>query len=115
MHGVGVYTQENITTTRELSVEYSYNAFIYFRLSILHFVTYLFFIYRSPSSQDCNVLDNISDNIEMDHIPYIHPSAFSNARHFKGHNHSNVNNMGSIQTFNFSIAQSLTQISNWYP
>ena len=56
-----------------LSLENSADSYLYFRLALLHLVSYFFFLYRSPSPSLCTVTDSISSNI--DEVLSINPSA----------------------------------------
>ena len=49
MHGVAVYVKEGLPFARDLSLENSADSYLYFRLALLHLVSYFFFLYRSPS------------------------------------------------------------------
>lgn len=73
IYGVGIYTRENLPIERELSLRSSDDFFICFRISLLPSVSYQFFFYRSPSSQD---LDIISDSIEIVFFLYIYLRIF---------------------------------------
>ena len=85
-----------------------------FRLSLLHSTTYLFFLYRLPSSSSCAVLDAISDSI--DSAISQHPSAqvmvFGdfNVHHKEWLTHSRNIDIPGIVIHNFSISQDLTEI-----
>ena len=60
MHGLAVYVKEGLP----LSVENSGDSYLCFRLSLLHSVSYFFFLYRSPSLYICTVFDSIFSNID---------------------------------------------------
>lgn len=76
-------------------------------------VSYLFFLYRSPFSQDCGVLDSISNNIDKAISLHLFAQIFVlgdfNAHHTMWFNNS-VSDLAGIQTLNFSITQSPTQV-----
>ena len=72
MHGLAVYVKEGLAFARDLSLENSVDSYFYFRLALLHPVSYFFFFYGSPSSL-CMVFDSISSNI--DEVLSINPSA----------------------------------------
>jgi len=114
MHGLGVYFRENIPIARDLSLEDSKESFMCFRLSLLHSTSYLFFVYRSPSSQSCSVIDSVSNSI--DRALMSHPSAnifvFGdfNVHHSDWLVFSQDTTPSGIQVYNFSVAQSLTQL-----
>ena len=73
MHGLAVYVKEGLPFARDLSLENSADSYLYFRLALLHSVSYFFFLYRSPSSSLCTVFDFISSKI--DEVLSINPSA----------------------------------------
>ena len=78
MHDLAVYAKEGLPFTRNLShgsykFSNSVDSYLCFRLALLHSVSYLFFLYRSPSSALCTVFDSISSNI--DEVLSINPSA----------------------------------------
>ena len=50
MHGLAVYVKEGLLFARDLSQKNSADSYLYFRLALLHSVSYFFFLYRSPSS-----------------------------------------------------------------
>ena len=72
-HGLAVYLKSTLPISRQEDLELPDSPFMCFRLSLLHSTSYLFVLYRSPSNQDCSVLDNISDSI--DRAISSHPSA----------------------------------------
>ena len=49
IHGLAVYVKEGLPVARSLSPENSVDSHFCFRLALLHAVSYLFFLYRSPS------------------------------------------------------------------
>ena len=73
MHGLAVYVKEGLPFARHLSLENSTGSYLYFRLALLHSVSYFFFLYRSPSLFLCTVFNSISSNI--DEVLSINPSA----------------------------------------
>ena len=73
MHGLADYVKEELLFALYLSLENSADSHLCFRLALLHSVSYLFFLYQSPSSSPCTVFDSISSNI--DDILLINPSA----------------------------------------
>ena len=73
MHGLAVYVKEGLPFARDLSLETSTDSSLCFQLALLRSVSYFFFLYRSPSSSLCTVLDSISSNI--DEVLSIKPSA----------------------------------------
>ena len=84
-----------------------------FRIALLHSTTFIYFLYRSPSTQNCLILQCISDSI--DKALSENPSANIvvcgdfNVHHSEWLGSSFTDNAG-IETFNFSVSQNLTQI-----
>ena len=72
MHGLADYSKEGLHIARDLSLENSADSCLYFRVALLHSVSYFFFLYRSPSAL-CTVFDSISSNIYE--VLSINPSA----------------------------------------
>ena len=114
MHGLGLYVRDNLPIAREPSLEDSKESFMCFRLSLLHSTSYLFFLYRSPSSHCCSVIDTVSSSI--DNALLLHPTAnifvFGdfNIHHSDWLKYSNGTNSSGIAAYNFSLSQSLTQL-----
>ena len=73
MHGLAVYVKEGIPFAQDRSLENSANSYLSFRLTLIHSVSYFFFLYRSPSLCLCTAFDSISSNI--DEVLSINPSA----------------------------------------
>ena len=113
MHGLGVYVRNNLPIARESSFESPGHSFMCFRLALLHTTSYFFFLYRSPSSQDCTLIDVISENIDkaLSFSPSANIFVFGdfNAHHATWLN-SNVTDASGIHILNFSLSQSLSQI-----
>ena len=55
VHGLALYVKEGYPFARNLSLENSQDSYLYFRLALLHWVSYFVFFYRSPSSSLCTV------------------------------------------------------------
>ena len=72
IHGLAVYVKEGFPFARDLSLENSANAYLSFRLALLHSVSYFFFLYQSPSTL-CSVFYSIPSNINE--VLSINPSA----------------------------------------
>ena len=114
MHGLGVYVRDNLPLARICTLEDPNESFMCFRLSLLHSTSYLFFLYRSPSSQSCSVIDAVSRRI--DDALSLHPNAdilvFGdfNVHHQEWLVYSNGIDFSGAEAYNFSISQSLTQI-----
>ena len=72
MHGLAVYIKEELSFQQDLSLENSADSYLRFQLALLHSVSYVLLLYRSPSSPLCRVFDSISSNI--DEVLSINPS-----------------------------------------
>ena len=59
MHDLAVYVKEGLPFARDLSLENSADSYLCFRLTLLHSVSYFFFLYWSPSSPLCTDFDPI--------------------------------------------------------
>ena len=59
VHGLDVYVKKGLPFARDLSLESSEDSYLYFRLALLHSVSYYFFLYRSPSYLLCTVFYSI--------------------------------------------------------
>ena len=73
MHGLAVYVKEGLPFAWDLSLENSADSYLCFWLALLHSVSCLLFLYRSPSSSVYMVFDSISSSI--DEVLSINPSA----------------------------------------
>ena len=73
MHGLAVYVKAGLPFARDLSLENSSDSYVCFGLALLHSVSHVFFLYRSPFSALCTVFNSISTNI--DKVLLIDPSA----------------------------------------
>ena len=117
MHGLTVYVKEGLPFARDISPENSADSYLCFRLALLYSVSYLFFLYRSPSSLLCTVFDSISLNI--DEVLSINPSAnvfvFGdfNVHHKDWLTFSGGTDRPGGLCYNFSISNDLTQIVNF--
>ena len=86
-----------------------------FRLSLFHSTSYLFFLYRSLSSQCCSVIDTVSSSIDnallfassCKHFCLLVTSTSINSDWLK---YSNGTNSSGIAAYNFSLSQSITQL-----
>ena len=63
MHDLLVYVKEGLPFASDLSQENSADSYLCFWLTLLHLVSYFFFLYWSPSSSVWTVFDSISCNI----------------------------------------------------
>ena len=117
MHGLAVYVKEGLPFARDLSLENSADSYLCFRLTLLHSVSYFFFLYRSPSLSLCTVFDSISSNI--DEVLSINPSAnvfvFGdfNVHHKDWLTYSGGTDRPGELCYNFSISNDLTQMVNF--
>ena len=50
MNGLAVYLNEGLPFVQDLSLENTAYSYLWFRLSLLHFLSNFFFFYQSPSS-----------------------------------------------------------------
>ena len=88
-------------------------SYMCFRLALLHSTTYIFFLYRLPSSS-CSVVEAVSSNIDKALI--LHPSAnimvfgdfIANNNEWLGHSHTT--DAAGVFCQEFALAQDLTQI-----
>ena len=116
MLGLGVYIRKNSPICRETRFESSDYSFMCFRLAPLHSITFLFILYRSPSSQDCTLFDVISDQIDRALSLYSSANIVVigdfNAHHSEWLG-SNVSDSAGVKAHNFCLSQSLTQIINF--
>ena len=116
MHGLGVYIKEGLPLARETAFETLKDSYLCFRLALIHSTSYLFFLYRSPSSTSCEILDSISTNIEK--ALALHPTAnifvFGdfNAHHSDWLTFSNGTNIPGERSYNFAVSHDLDQIIN---
>ena len=108
------HVKSSLPISRQPDFEDQNQPFMCFRLSLLHSTSYLFFLYRSPSNQDCSVIDTISDNI--DKILLDHPSAnIFVCGDFNAHNIDWIPNDWKTDDAGknceaFSVSQGLTQM-----
>ena len=72
IHGLAVCV-EGLAFARSLLLESSADSCLCFRLTLLHSVSCLFFLYRSPSSSLYSVFNSVSSNI--DEVLWINPPA----------------------------------------
>ena len=63
MHGLAVCVEEVLPFARDLSLENSVDSYLCFQVALLNSVSYLLFLYQSPSSSLYTVFDSISSNI----------------------------------------------------
>ena len=114
MHGLGVYAKSNLPIACEPTLEEDNESYMCFRLALLHSTTYIFFLYRSPSSSSCSVVEAVSSNIDKALI--LHPSAnIMVCGDFNAHNtewlgHSHTTDVAGVFCQEFALAQDLTQI-----
>ena len=117
MHGLAVYVTEGLPFARDLSLENSADSYICFQLALLHLVSYLFFLYRSPSSSLCTVFYSIASYI--DEVLSINLSAnvfvFGdiNVHHKDWLTYSGGTDRPGEVCYNFSISNDLTEIVNF--
>ena len=85
-----------------------------FRLALLHSTTFIFFLYRSPSSSPCSVVEAVSSNIDKTLIlqPFANIMVCGD---FNVHNtewfcHSHTTDVAGLFCQEFTMVQDLTQI-----
>lgn len=114
MHGLGVYLRDSLPITRVSELEDINLPYMCFRLSLLHSTSYLYFLYRSPSSQDCSVIQSVSDSIDkalnLHHTANIFVFGDFNAHHQGWLKFSNGISASGVDIYNFAVSQSLHQI-----
>ena len=64
MYGLTVCVKEGLSFAWDLSLENSADSYLCFRLTLLHSMSYFFFLYQSPSPSVRIVFDCISSNID---------------------------------------------------
>ena len=107
MHCLGVYVKSNLLIARETIL-------MCFRLALVHSTTFIFFLYRSPSSPSCSVVEAVSSNIDKALI--LQPSANImvcgdfNTLDTKWLCHSHTTDVVHLFCQGFAMAQDLTQI-----
>ena len=88
--------------------------FMCFKLSLLRHTFFLFFLYRSPSSSSCEVLDSIS--VSIDQALHANPSSQIlvcgdfNAHHQEWLTHSRTIDLPGTLSYNFALSYDLEQI-----
>ena len=60
MYGLTVYVKEGLLLAQDLSLENSVDSYLCFRLALLLSMSYIFFLYRSPTLSLCTVFDSVS-------------------------------------------------------
>ena len=117
MHDLAVYVKEGLLFAQDLSLENSLDCYLCFQLALLHSVSYLSFLYRSPSLSLCTVFYSISSNI--DEVLSINPRAnvfvFGdfNLHHKDWLTYPGGTDRSGELCYNFSISNNLTQMVNF--
>ena len=107
MHGIAVYVK-GFPFAWDLPLENSADSYLCFQLALCHSLSYFFFLYQSPSSSFCMVLDCVSSNIGE--VLSINPSANVfifrdfNVHHKDWLTYSSRNDRSSELCYNFSIS-----------
>ena len=70
---VSQFVKEGLPSAKDLSLENFADSYLCLQLALLHSVSYIFFLYRSPSLSFCTVFYYILSNI--DEVLSINPSA----------------------------------------
>ena len=114
MHGLGVFVRDNLPLSHEFSLESADEPYLCFRLSLLHSTTYLYFLYRSPSSPSCAVFNAISSSIDKALARHRSANTFVfgdfNVHHTNWLTHSHGTDRPGEGCYNFALSQDLTQI-----
>ena len=111
-----VYVKEGLPFARDLSLENSRYSYLCFRQTLLHSVSYFFFLYCSPSSSLYTVFDSISSN--LDKVLSVNPSAnvlvFGdfNVHHKYWLTYSGWSDRPGDLCYNFSISNDLIPMVN---
>lgn len=123
MHGLGVHIQEILSMTRGSFIEFPGKSFDFHFYTVLDSTFLSFFLPLSRhSSHECSIWTKISDSMEISlHLHlflYIHLRTSCYFCDFKSLrvkllNYSNITEVSSIQTINFSVTQSLNQIMDF--
>ena len=117
MHGLAVYVKERLPFAWDLSLENSADSYLCFRLVLLNSLSYFFFLYRSPFSSLCTVLDSISPNLDevLSINPAVNVFVFGdfNAHHKDRLSYSSGTDRPGKLCYKFSISNDLTQIVNF--
>ena len=116
MHVLAVYVKEGLHFARDLSLGNSTDSYLCFQLALLHSVSYLFFLCRSPSLSFCTAFDSILSNI--DEVLSINPSAVFvfgdfNVHHKDQLSYSRGTDRSGDLCYNFSTSNNLTQMVNF--
>ena len=118
MHGLAVYVKEGIPFARDISLENSADSYLCFRLVLLHSVSCLFSLYRSPSLSLCTVFDSISSNIDevLSINPFANVFVFGD---FNVHHKDWLTYSGGIDQsgelfYNFSMTNDLTRMVSFH-
>ena len=112
IHGLGVYVKSNLLIAQETILE-DENECV-FCLAFLHSTTFIFFLYHSPSSSSCSVVEAVSSNIDKTLI--LQPSNIMECGDFNAHNyewlcHSHTTDVAGLLCQEFAMAKDLIQIS----
>ena len=117
MHGLTVNVKEGLPFAWDISLENSMDSDLCFQLSLLHSVSYFFFLCWSPSLSCCTIFYSISSNI--DEVLSINPSAkvlvfgdFS-IHHKDWLTYSSGTDRRSELWYKFSISNNFTQMVNF--
>ena len=116
IHGRAVYVKEELPFSRDLSLENSADSYLYFRLALLHSVSYFF-----PLSITCSVFMHVFDSVSsnIDEVFSINPSAnVFVCEGFNVHHNDWLTYSGGTDTlgelcYNFSISNDLTEMVNF--
>lgn len=111
---VCVFAKDTLPLGREITLEDVTHEYMCFRLALLHSTIYLYFLYRSPLSQNSAIFGAIFNSIDL--ALSRHPTAeimvFGdfNVHHKEWLVHSHSTDTSGVSAFNFALSQDLTQI-----
>ena len=115
--GLAVYLKEELPFAQDLSLEKSTDSYLCFWLTLLHSVSYFFFLYQSPPLSLCIVLDAISSN--TDEVLLINQPAnvfvfgYFNVHHKDWLTYSGGTDSPGELCYNFSNSSDFTQMVNF--
>ena len=114
MHGLGVFVKEGLPLAWEIALKTLGESYMCFQLALLHSVSYFYFLYRSPSSPSCSVLDAVSTNIDRVLSKHLTANVFVfgdfNVHHSEWLKYSHGTYQPVEYFFNFTITHDLTQV-----
>ena len=73
--------KEGLAFARDLSQQNSAGSYLSFRLTLLHLVSYIFFLYQSPSLTLCPISSNINEVVPIKPSGYVFVFGVFNVHH----------------------------------